>query len=356
MTEINLYDRITFIGGFRNEQTSNNYHSTFGSPRVDEDGNVINITGLVDTVGSRKYSQLLPMFHLKFDLFKWANLRLAVTESLSRPNFFSLVPWERINEGENIAERGEPNLKQMTSWNYDAILSLFGKFGLLTFDGFLKSVDNIDYTLTSRIFDPTSPLYGLSLTRPVNAENTSTIKGFEIDLQSNFRFLPSPFNGIVISVNYTHLNSVTYYPVSLIEQQDVFPYKTTVIDTVRKGRMPGQVDDLLNLTLGYEKRGFSARISMVYQGESLFVEKDAEIGALARSVGVRAELDSYNQASTRWDLSIKQNINRNFQIFLNVNNLTNAMDVAYLAGSSNHLITSMFAYGMTADLGLTYKF
>ena len=178
MGEFNFYDRITLIGGVRHELTKNNYKSIFGSPRLDEDGNVINQTGLVDTTGNRTYSELLPMVHLKIDLTKWANIRLAVTKSLSRPNFFSLVPWERINEGDNSAERGEPNLKQMTSWNYDAILSLYGKFGLFTFGGFYKSVDNIDYTLTSRIFDPDSPIYGLNLTRPVNAEESSTIKGF----------------------------------------------------------------------------------------------------------------------------------------------------------------------------------
>jgi TonB-dependent receptor len=356
MTELNFADRVHFLGGIRYEETKNHYKSIFGTPRVDEDGNVINQTGLVDTVGNRVHDLWLPMFHLKFNFTKWADLRLAATKSLSRPNFFSLVPWERINPGEGIAERGEPNLKPMTAWNYDMILSLYGKFGLFTIGAFYKEVDNIDYTLTSRVFDPDSPINGLNLTRPVNADRTSTILGFEIDLQSNFRFLPSPLDGIVISANYTHLKSETYYPISLIETLPVFPWTSTVKDTVRSGRMPGQVDDLLNLSIGYEKRGFSARISLIYQGPSLFTSGETDAGSLAQSVGIIPELDQIVGASSRWDLSIKQRITKNFGVYLNINNLTNTKETSHLAGSFNILPTSLFVYGMTADVGISYKF
>ncbi len=355
MVNLAFFDRIDLIAGARYERTRNGYRSIYGSPQVDEDGNVVNLTGLVDTVGNRVQGQWLPMFHLKFDLLDWANLRLAATKSLNRPNFFSLVPWEIVNYGESYAERGEPNLEQMAAWNYDAILSVFGKFGLFSFGGFYKEIENIDYTLTSRIFDKQNPLNGLYLTRPVNAEGVSTVLGFEADLQSNFRFLPSPFNGIVVSANFTHLTSETLYPISIIETQDVFPYASTVRDTVRRGNMPGQVDNLLNLSVGYERKGFSARVSMIYQGESLFVEEEAEMGRLAPSIGTTPEKDNYVGPSTRWDLVVKQKI-KDFQIFLYVNNLTNVKEQKFLAGSVNRLMTSNFVYGMTVDVGVTYKF
>jgi len=217
-------------------------------------------------------------------------------------------------------------------------------------------VENIDYTLTSRIYDPDDPIYGLNLTRPVNAEGTSTILGFEIDLQSNFRFLPSPFNGIVVAANYTHLSSETLYPISIIETMDEFPFTSTVTDTVRSGNMPGQVDNLVNLSLGYERGGFSARVSMIYQGISLFVEEEPDMARLAPSVGITAEKDNYVAATTRWDLVVKQKIKEHFQIFLYVNNFTNVREENFLAGSVQNLVTSSFYYGTTVDLGLTYKF
>lgn len=356
MTGFTFFDRIDLIAGVRYERTQNSYKSIYGSPQVDDDGTIINVTGLVDTVGNRVLDQWLPMFHLKFELFEWANLRLAATKSLNRPNFFSLVPWEYINRSEGTAERGEPNLAHMSAWNYDAILSFYSKFGLFTFGGFYKEIENIDYTLTSRIFEPTDPIYGLTLTRPLNAEGISTILGFEIDLQSNFRFLPSPFNGIVISANYTHLKSETMYPISIVTIEDVFPYASTVNDTVRSGSMPGQVDDLLNLSLGYERKGFSARVSMVFQGSSLFVDEEPDIGKLARSVGAIPEKDNFVASFTRWDLVVKQKIKEHFEVFLYVNNLSNVKERTYLAGSANQLLTSNYTYGTTFDIGFTYKF
>jgi len=356
MAEFNFADRVNFLGGVRYEETRNHYESIFGTPLVDEDGIVIDQTGLVDTIGSRIHDQWLPMFHLKINILKWADLRLAATKSLSRPNFFSLVPWERISPGEGVAERGEPNLKQMSAWNYDVILSFYEKFGLFTIGGFYKQLSNIDYTLTSRIFDSSSPINGLNLTRPVNADRTSTVLGFEIDLQSNFRFLPSPLDGIIISANFTHLKSETFYPISVIETSPVFPWPSTVIDTIRSGRMPGQVDDLLNLSIGYEKKGFSARISMIYQGSSLFSSEETDAGTLAKSVGIIPELDQIVGSSTRWDLSVKQNITKNFQVYLNINNLSNTRENSYLAGSFNVLPTSLFVYGLTADIGISFKF
>jgi outer membrane receptor protein involved in Fe transport len=137
---------------------------------------------------------------------------------------------------------------------------------------------------------------------------------------------------------------------------DVFPYTSTVRDTVRSGSMPGKVDNLVNLSLGYERGGFSARVSMIYQGVSLFAEEEPDMGRLAASVGITAEKDNYVAATTRWDLVVKQKIKENFQIFLYVNNFTNVREENFLAGSVQNLVTSSFMYGTTVDLGLTYKF
>ena len=120
--------------------------------------------------------------------------------------------------------------------------------------------------------------------------------------------------------------------------------------------MPGQVDDLLNLSLGYERKGFSARISMVFQGSSLFVDEEAEIGKLARSVGAIPEKDNFVSSFTRWDLVVKQKIKDHFEVFLYVNNLSNVKERTFLAGSMNQLLTSNYVYGTTWDIGFKYRF
>ncbi|HER08706.1 MAG TPA: TonB-dependent receptor [Bacteroides sp.] len=356
MYDVNVYDRLQLIGGIRYEHTQNHYESIFGTPRLDEEGEIINISGLTDTIGNKTHYQWLPQFQLKFNMFSWADLRLAATKSLSRPNFFSLVPWERVNHFDHTVERGNIDLEHMSAWNYDAILSFYGKFGLFTIGGFYKELENIDYTITTRIVEPEMATNGYDLTMPINAAQKSTIKGIEIDLQTNFRFLPAPFDGLLVSANYTLLRSETYFPYTLIETQPFFPFTTTVTDTFRLGPMPGQVDDVVNLSIGYEKRGFSARISMVYQSSSLKVSEGAALGSLARSVGKNAALDNYTGASTRWDMTLKQTFKKKYTIYANLNNITNTPETAYLSGSRGNLITQEVVYGMTFDIGFRYKF
>jgi len=95
---------------------------------------------------------------------------------------------------------------------------------------------------------------------------------------------------------------------------------------------------------------------MIYQGMSLFVDEEPDVGRLAPSVGITAEKDNFVAATTRWDLVVKQKIKEHFQIFLYVNNFTNVNEENYLAGSIQNLVTSSFMYGTTIDLGVTYKF
>ena len=356
MYELNIFDRLLLLGGLRFEYTKNDYESLFGRPRVDEDGEIIDISGLKDTIGNRTHHQFLPQFQLRYKVFNWADIRLAATKSLSRPNFFSLVPWERVNDFNYRVERGNPNLEHMSAWNYDVIFSFYGKFGLLTMGGFYKSLENIDYTFTTRIMDEELPTHGYDLTMPVNATETSTIKGLEFDLQTNFRFLPAPFDGFLLNANYTMIESETFYPFIKVTNLPVFPYTATITDTMRAGPMPGQVDDVINLALGYEKKGFSARLSMVFQSASLQVSEDAQIGSLARSVGKNEEFDNYSAAFTRWDLIVKQKFSEQFTIYANMNNITNTPEIAYLSGSKENLITRHVVYGMTFDIGIRYKF
>jgi len=356
MYEFNIYDKLLLLGGLRYEHTKNDYESLFGRPRVDEDGEIINVSGLKDTIGSRTHHQFLPQFQLRYKAFTWADIRLAATKSLSRPNFFSLVPWERVNGYEYSVERGNPDLEQMSAWNYDVIFSFYGRFGLFTMGGFYKTLENIDYTFTTKIMDKELPTHGYDLTMPVNASETSTIKGLEFDLQTNFRFLPSPLDGFLINANYTMIQSETFYPFIKVTNLPVFPYTATVTDTLRSGPMPGQVDDVINLAFGYEKGGFSARLSMIFQSASLNVSESAEIGSLARSVGKNEDFDSYSAAFTRWDLILKQKFGENFTLFANMNNITNTPEINYQAGSNKNLITRHVVYGMTFDIGLRYKF
>ena len=339
MTEINIGKRLMFLPGFRYEHTTNDYKSIYGTPRTIGEGEQ-SVAGVIDTTGYRQYGEFLPMVHLRYKPVSWFDIRLATTRTLSRPNYFNLVPWQRVEHLDQVIERGDPDLKPTRVWNYDAFFSFYNRLGLFTVGLYYKSLYDVDYIRTSRIQG--GKYNGYTMIAPENAKSESIVKGFEIELQTNLRMLPSPLDGIVIYANYSHISSRTYYPYLKVERGGPPFFQAIFIDTVRVGRMPGQAENIANLTIGYEKKGFSGRISMVYQGESLM------------TVGTRSELDGYTDAFVRWDLVMQQKIFDGFSVYFNMNNITNRPESAFL-GIKNYPTREEY-FGWTADLGIRYKF
>lgn len=339
MTEIDLGARLMILPGVRYEYTENSYKSIFGEPAGGED-ETPNLVNVKDTTGGQSYGELLPMLHVRYKFTDWFDTRIAITRSLARPNYFNLVPWEEILRLDSEINKGNPFLEHTKVWNYDLFLSFYNRYGLFTLGGFYKELWNIDYIRRSRVKE--GKYKGFMLTQPVNAEKKSTVWGFEVELQADLTLLPKPFDGFIIYLNYSHMKSKTLYPFFEIGPRSPLPpFQPTVIDTVREGPMPGQANDIANLTLGYEKGGFSGRLSLVYQGKSL------------STVGTREELDGYSDDFFRWDLAFQQKIYNNFMIFLNFNNISNIPDRSFL-GIKDFPTDEEF-YGWTMDLGIRYK-
>ncbi|GLR19817.1 TonB-dependent receptor [Portibacter lacus] len=357
MSEFNYNDWFMLMGGVRYERTDQSYTSRTGSPREEGDGG----TGLIeitDVTAAQGYGELLPMGHMRIKLKKWFDVRAAVTKTLARPNFFNLVPWESINNAEQTIQRGKPDLKHTTAINYDLFLSFYDKFGLFTIGGFYKELDNIDYLKTIAIVEPGNIYNGYLLTEPSNVEGTSTVFGTELDLQVNFRSLKGFMNGFLLGANLTLAKSNTYYPLfevntSFIPQPPFFV--TTLIDTFRTGPIVGQADLITNLTLGYEKSGFSGRISAVYQSRALS-PGSSDVGGTSSGVGRIPELDFYDDGFWRFDVALKQKLSKKIPLTLiaNINNLSNTPERTLLGTRS--LLTDEEYFGFTVDFGILYTF
>ena len=342
MSEINFGDLIMFLPGFRYEKTTNDYSTTLGDAIQNDDGTAI-LVNTRDSSDVRSYEEFLPMAHLQIKPFDWFDVRFAVTKTLARPDYFNLVPWERITASESLIERGNSKLKHTTAWNYDVFLSFHNNIGLFTVGAFYKKLKNIDYIRTSRITVlVNNRLVGYNLIQPENVTKDTEVYGIEIDLQANLRFLPYPFDGIIFSANLTHLKSKTYFPLMKVEHQTVPPFSTIYTTTFREATLPGQANNVANISLGYEKGDFTGRLSMIYQDKSL------------ETIGNLKENDGYTDAYTRWDFSGSYNVFKNLSVILNVNNITNKKEGAYLGSELFPTVEEYF--GMTADLGVKFKF
>jgi TonB-dependent receptor len=340
MSEVNLGKKLMLIGGIRYENTRQNYRSVSGTPNEDGTG----ILNQIDSVGAQGYVEWLPMAHLRYKVNDWFDIRMAATKTLSRPNYFNLVPWERINQNDFAIDRGKPDLKHTTNWNYDLFMSFYNQYGLFTIGGFYKRFQNVDYIRNSRILQ--GQFNGYELTEPANAPGVSNVIGMEVDLQANFRKLGGFWKGILLGANFTIVRSETFYPFfDVINTFDATRppfFFTEVIDTVRQGRVPGQANFIANFQIGYEKGGFSGRVSAIYQGNSLAF------------VGQRGELDGFTDQSIRWDLALSQRLNKHWGLFFNLNNFSNQPERAFV-GRTTFLSEEEF-FGFTGDLGIRYKF
>lgn len=342
MGEINIGSRLSFLPGVRYEYVETSYDGRFGNLR----GNLGQVGGVSDTTGGQNYGEFFPQFHIKANIIEGLDLRLAYTESFSRPDYDNLVPFERINDSEQLLQQGNPDLKHSKAYNYDIFLSYYNnRYGYFSVGAFYKEIDDVDYLRTTRL---TAGEYsGYQLTSPVNAVGTSTVRGIEFDLQTDFRFLPKPLNGLILSTNIAFVESETFFPILIIgERSPDPPFRPTLIDTVRAGKLPGQPDITASFTIGYEIGLFSARASLAYQ-ESILEE-----------LGSNEPLDQLSKGFSFWDLRVNQSFKSysNVTVFVSLNNFTNEPERQFVGSGNLSIDSRNFSYGLTASSGVRIKF
>ncbi len=352
MSEMNLGRLVMILPGVRYERTHTDMTGRKGWIPDSETEPGLDDPVVYDTSATNTYGRWFPMMHMRIRPTGWFDVRLAYTKTLSRPRLDYLMPLKAVDGSAQTVEFGRPDLRPQISNNYDLFVSFYGnKLGLLTCGGFYKEISDLIFMRTGhKILNAkkegyTSDLQGLTLIQPENNPNLTTVKGWEAEWQTRFDWLPSPLNGLVLNINFTHLWSETRFPRSFVRQQkiNVYPFViTTVVDTFRVGKMPDQANDIMNIAIGYDKGPLSARLSMLHQGKTL------------SRVGVRPELDGYTADLMRWDLSANYRLSKHLKLFFNWNNITNEPDESFQ--QATRFLTNQEYYGWTTDIGIGYAF
>lgn len=350
MAEFNLGQRVTFMPGIRWEHEESDYTGQF----VREVGNGQTPVA-IDTTNVRENTFALPMVHLRVKPTSWLDVRLAYTQTLTRPDYFQYAPITFVNQFGTWVQAGNPSLSPAKSTNYDASVSLYqSRLGLLTVSVYEKTIENLIVDVSFPMLDdqqilPDLDVPGLSgvpnVSSAVNNPFDATVRGIEFDWQTNFWYLPSFLKGVVLGVNYTRVDSEIKVPRFLLERERIPRppfFLNTVKDTSRVGRLPNQPSHIANVMVGYDFKGFSARVSMLYQTDALSFFGNTPVD------------DRFTDDYIRWDLSFKQNLYSGLQVFANFNNLNARPDRDFRAelGASPAFIEY---YGFTMDLGVRYR-
>ncbi|WP_295128000.1 TonB-dependent receptor [uncultured Chitinophaga sp.] len=313
-------NKLDVVAGVRFERTSFEYKGN--EVLLDENGTYISTTK-IDHANS--FYGFYPSLNIKYKLSNRTNLRAAVTRSLSRPNYYDLVPWKEIEKRRKRINQGNPELVEEPAINYDLLAEhYFSSIGLLSGGVFFKDVDKVlfdySYVQAGGEFD------GYRINTKTNG-GRGKLYGFEVAWQQQFTFLPGFLNGFGIYTNYTYIQSELTTPTA---------------DTKRKIAMPEMRPHVGNVSLTYEKYGFSGRVSSYF-----FASYLAEVGDVAA-------FDTHEKGRMQLDFSASQQIGKHFKATLNLSNLTTAKRSDYFGSEKYPLNT--YIDGWWGSVGLSFRF
>lgn len=344
MVTLNLGDNVRILPGIRYQDLTTTYTAMRGMA----------VPGGIqgdDTTVTQSHGYWLPMVHARYEPLDWLQIHFAYTNTLNYPDHSTFTP--RYYIGPANIYYNNWRITPARSENFDLVVSLHSnEVGLLTVNGFTKRIkDLIFYSRTYRSdlssYPDLPPLQNqlFEFNTYINNPYPVDLWGIEAEWQTNFWYLPAPFSGVVFSVNYTHIFSEAKYPKSVVYNvyDDEGNLTQTVVDTFYSTRLLNQPNDILNLSLGYDYGGFSARLSMLYQ-DNIFKRPDFWM-----------QNRMYSARFTRWDLAVKQDLPWfGIQLFFHLNNFTAEEEID--VNQKTQYPANVQLYGMSGDLGVRVKF
>lgn len=297
--------------------------------------------------GGETYNDILPSLNLAFSLPHEQTLRVGLGKQMARPRMDSIranhsfeVANGGMYAGQWVGNGGNPGLDPWRATAFDVSYEkYFGGRGYFALAGFHKDLHSwvMDRTVPYD-FAGYVPPAGLNppqwgwFSRPENV-NGGIIYGFEASLSVPFDLLWQPLDGFGLVASYTNTHS---------RVQPDGP-GTDVID------LPGLSKELSNITVYYEKYGFSARASQR--------KRSPFLGEVIGYGGDQAQ--RYINSESVVDLQLGYSFPDNsslggLSLLLQVNNATDEPYREYFPDTG--LPQKYEEYGRMYLLGATYRF
>ena len=314
MTDQKLSDKLNVLVGVRLEAT-----------KTEATGNEIegeeNILGTITR--EKKYINVLPGVHLKYNATDNTMLRFAWTNTLARPNYADVVPSvDVITEDEEIV-LGNPELEATTSMNFDLLAEhYFKNVGIVSGGLFQKSIKDFIYT-----FQFEDVATGFDAFQPQNGDDAN-IFGAEISFQRQLDFLPGFAKNFNIMLNYTYLTSSA----DGIRNEDG--------DERADVDLPGTAPNMFNGSLGFANKSLNLRLSANYSDS--YIDE----------IGGNAFEDKYYDEQFLLDFNASFVLKNGLSIYFDLNNITD-QPLRYFQGVKNRTQQVEF-YGRRITFGLKY--
>lgn len=299
-----------FIGGLRVEKTKVEYEGY----TTNVDDNTADPTGLQ----SKDYTNLMPSLLVRYSPAKLWNVKFGITNTIARPRYFDLVPYEIVIAEDNEKEIGNPNLEPTKSLNLDLMFEKYFKnIGLFEAGIFYKDISDF-------IVNEVSDVDDFEVTQAINGGDADLI-GLEFGFQRPLDFISAGLKDFSIYTNYTYTHSkIKNFNIEDRENEDL--------------ALPGTPEHTINASLAYNTEKVEARLS--YNHASDFIDE----------FGGRAFEDVYYDAVDYLDFNFGYNFNKKINAYFKVNNILN-QPLRYFQGVQERTYQVEY-YGIKYKLGV----
>jgi TonB-dependent receptor len=329
MTQFNV-GNWEIIPGVRYEHTD--VDNTFWVTPFDANGNEL-LGSFNKTSGS--FDEVLPSIFANFRPDSRSVYRAGIWRSYTRPPFDQLGGGGSTSHSANgvtTISRGNPNLKAITSTNYDVSGEWDWDTGThVMLSGFYKKLQHV-INDSENTLEQVGAGTGVIISQPVNG-NDGKVYGVELAARQVFKFLPQPFDGLGVST----VVSRQYTSVDLGDP--------TLSNDERILNVP---DWLANVEVFYTQGGLSLGLTYSYSGA--FIEKYDYIDQPGNWD------DLWQRARRRLDMHAGYDFQSGLSVDLSLGNVLK--DYIYWShiGRDSLAISDVIDSGITGRLTTTYKF
>ena len=238
----------------------------------------------------------------------------------SRPNQQSLLRPDTSTFDEYRANAGNPFLDPMEAVQYDLSWEYyFADVGSITATVFYKDLKKFFITggFTSQ-FTNNGVTEEVLVNGAINGGD-ATMSGFEFAYQQTYDFLPAPFDGLGVALNYTYIDASGEIPNSALRSD--IP-DLGVDDAIAfEGDLPLEQlsDETANFQVFYEKGKISTRLAYSWRSEHLVTTRDAISG-----------LPVFNEQTGYLDANFRYNITDNVTIGMEFKNILDTETRTYV--------------------------
>ncbi|HVY24422.1 MAG TPA: TonB-dependent receptor [Steroidobacteraceae bacterium] len=334
---------LTVNAGFREERTTLTSQGIAQQPATltiqpaDHTAYLVGYTSPIPITKTNRYDYLLPNIDLNLDITDSLKARLDVSRTLTRPPLNLITPDTNVGQGQRVgalnASGGNPQLLPYLSDNLDLGMEwYYARNSYLAADVFVKNLTNfiVGGTVNQPINNVQLPNNGgtaiFSVTSQVNGPS-SQISGLELGLQHTFGD-----SGFGFQANATFVTTDN-------------PYNK--LDLTTSGNAVTGLTNSWNFVGFFDKYGFQFRLAVNHQNEVL-----SQFGQQQPNSAFGAE-PVYTDATTQWDASTSYDFNEHLSVYLEGQNLNNAVYSTH--GRFSEQVLNVVDTGRRFTFGVHFK-